>query len=260
MTLDYDVIVVGAGVGGAALALGLAHAWPLRVLVVERQAGPGKVNRGDSLLPAVTAQLAAWGALERFVAAGARPLERMQVFHHRAGLLLETRFDELPLRHPYLVLPHADIERVLAEAAEATGRVEIRYRSTVARLIEEGGRVRGVAAPREGGGETILRARLVVGADGSSSLVRAALGVPFVKKPYDHSFFVIELERPAAYRDAMRIELHPKGGVLIVPHPSGARIGLGVLVQPDEQDVDDQQPGQDQRRRQCQQLHQEDDC
>src|SRR5437899_5297343 len=99
MNDDFDVVVAGAGVGGAAFALALAHAYPLRVLLVERHSGPGKVNRGDSLLPAITAHLESWGVLDRFRAAGARPLPRMQVFHHRAGLLLETLLCDLRLRY-----------------------------------------------------------------------------------------------------------------------------------------------------------------
>src|SRR6185503_5963673 len=107
------------GVGGAALALALASAHDVRVLVVERRSGPGNINRGDSLLPAVTENLAAWGALPRFLAAGARPLEKMQVFDASGGLLLEAPLFPPGAPHPYLVLPHPEIERVLVEAAVA---------------------------------------------------------------------------------------------------------------------------------------------
>src|SRR5437763_13370902 len=141
---EFDVVVVGAGVGGAAFALALAHEFPLRVLLVERHPGPGKINRGDSLLPAITAYLDSWQALDRVRAAGARLLPKMQVFHHRAGLLLETKLGDLGLRHPYLVLPHPDIERVLAEAACATGRVAVRYNCRATGLLEEAGRVCGI--------------------------------------------------------------------------------------------------------------------
>jgi 2-polyprenyl-6-methoxyphenol hydroxylase-like FAD-dependent oxidoreductase len=233
----FDVIVAGAGVGGAAFALALAHAYPLRVLLAERHPGPGKINRGDSLLPAVTAYLEAWHALDRCRAAGARALPKMQVFHHAAGLLMETRLDTLGLRHPYLVLPHPEIERVLTESAVATGRVEVRYRHRITRLLKDGGRVAGAALAGPDGAEEEITAALVVGADGASSTVRAALGVPLPRRPYDHGYFGVEIERPAAYEDAMRVELHPDGGVLVVPHPSGERVGLGVLVRAPEEEL-----------------------
>src|SRR5207248_4944234 len=61
--VSWDVIIAGGGVGGLAAALALSR-HGLRVLVLERRSGPGNVNRGDSLLPAVTAHLRRWGGLE----------------------------------------------------------------------------------------------------------------------------------------------------------------------------------------------------
>jgi 2-polyprenyl-6-methoxyphenol hydroxylase-like FAD-dependent oxidoreductase len=52
---------------------------------------------------------------------------------------------------------------------------------------------------------------------------------------YDHGYWGIALARPPEYVDAMRLELHPKGGVLVVPRLEPDRIGLGVLVHPDEE-------------------------
>lgn len=224
-----DVVIAGAGVGGLACALALAHEHRLRVVVVERRAGPGYINRGDSLLPTVVAKFARWGVFDRLIAAGARPVSTIEVHHSKSGLLMAAPLprDE---RHPYLVLPHPEIERVLTEAAIATGLVEIRHRCRVTRIAEEGGRVRGLELQREGGAEERVEARLLVGADGASSVVRAALGIPLACAPYDHDFFVVDLERPAGYRDAMRIELHPDGGALVVPGVD--RVGVAVLVRP----------------------------
>lgn len=228
---DYDAVIVGAGVGGAACALALARQAPLRVLLVERQAGPGKINRGDSLLPAVTRLFDAWGILDRCRAAGARPLWTMQVFHHARGRLLEAPLGSDD-RHPYLVLAHPEIERVLTDAALAAGKVEVVYRCRATGLIEEDGRVVGVTLAEEDGREHRVRARLVIGADGAASAVREILGIPLPRRPYDHGYFGAEVNRPDGYQDAMRVELHPDGGVLVVPTLNPERVGLGVLVRP----------------------------
>ena len=229
---DVDVLVAGGGVGGLTLALALGRAGA-RVAVVERRAGAGNVNRGDSLLPAVTRHLRALGALGRLRAAGARPVTRLEVHHHRAGLLLDGPLVAEGAAAPYLVLPPPALARCLAAAAADTGRVELRFRTRIASLAEERGRVAG-AVLRSGDREELVTARLVVGADGASSTVRALLGIPLPAVPYDHGFFIVDVDRPAGYRDAMRIELHPSGGVLVVPQ-AGGRVGLGVLVHEEEE-------------------------
>jgi len=225
---EFDVIVAGAGVGGASFALALTHAHDLRVLVVDRHAGPGNINRGESLLPPVTRLLAEWGALDRVRAAGALTVTRMQFHHHHAGLLLDVPLTLPGATDPYLVLPHPEIERVLIEAAAATSRVEMRYGRRVTRIIEDGGRVRGIVLDTPRGGEEEIRARLVVGADGAASTVRAALGIGLPRIPYAHALFIIDIDRPPGHPDVLRTELHPDGGILVVPGVN--RLGLAALV------------------------------
>ncbi len=230
---SFDVVIVGAGVGGAASALAFAQDHQLRVLVLEQHKGPGNLNRGDSLLPTVTAYLHSWGVLGTMRRAGARELASMQVFA-RQGLLMEVPLAPPGTAHPYLVLAHPEIERSLIAAACATGRVEVRYRSRVVGLSDHEGRVAGVRL-RGSDGEQEINARLVVGADGYSSKTRAALGIKLRKRPYRHSYYGTSLSRPPSYQDAMRLELSRRGGVLVVPRIEPDRVGVGVLVHPDEE-------------------------
>jgi len=225
---DWDVIIAGAGVGGAACALALAQEGDLKILLAERHGGPGNLNRGENLLPPVTALLRRWGALDRCRAAGAREVEQMQFFHHRAGLLLDMPLKLAGVRDPYLTLPHPEIERVLVEAAVASGRVEVRYRTRVEGLVERGGRFCGAMLRDESGIERETTCRLVVGADGAASRVRAALGIELRRRRYDHSLFGIDIDRPAGLPDVLRTELHGDGGVLVVP--GVGRLGLAAVV------------------------------
>lgn len=224
---DFDVIIVGAGVGGAACALALAHAHDLRVLLIERHPGPGNLNRGESLLPPVTALLRRWGALERCYAAGARHMNRMQFFHYRHGLVLDVPLSLPDVPDPYLVLPHPAIERVFVEAAAATGRVEIWYGTRFSRLLEDRGRVSGAVLRRDDAERTV-RAHVVVGADGSRSRVRAGLGIALQRNRYNHDLFIVDVDRPDDQEDDLRTELHPDGGILVVP--GSGRLGLAALV------------------------------
>ena len=233
-TRDHDAIVIGAGVGGAALALALARAG-MAVLLVERRSGPGNINRGDSLLPAVTRLLAGWGVLDRVRAAGAAPVAKMRVVHQARGLLMEAPLAD-PAGHPYLVLPHPEIERALTDEARATGRVDVRYRTRLTGLIEADGRVIGVELAAREGGIARETARLVIGADGSSSQVREALGIELPLAPYPAGYFIIDFERPHDFDDSMSLHLHRDGGVMVVPQRPGV-VGVAALVHGPQMDL-----------------------
>jgi 2-polyprenyl-6-methoxyphenol hydroxylase-like FAD-dependent oxidoreductase len=117
---------------------------------------------------------------------------------------------------------------VIVETAAATGRVEIRYRTRVARLIEEHGRVSGAVLRAEDGSEEEAGARLVVGADGAVSAVRAGLHIELPRSAYGHSLFIVDIDRPPGHPDVLRTELHPDGGILVVPGVD--RLGLAALI------------------------------
>lgn len=248
----WDVLIVGAGVGGAALALALVSHFDLRVCVIDRRSGPGNINRGDSLLPAVTGALRAWGALPALLAAGARPVQTLQVFHPQHGLLLEAPLsapaEDDPQPAPYLVLAHPDIERALVQTAQHgaynRGRAQVTYRSRFVHLLRahgDRGRICGARVHSEHG-EQDIHARVVIGADGAASKVRSQLGLSLPTTPYDHSYYILECARPSAtsgrgaYHDAMRIELSRHGGILVVPQGPD-RLGLGVLVRAADSDL-----------------------
>lgn len=232
-THDYDVIIIGAGVGGSSCALSLVHGRDLRVLLVERHGGAGNINRGESLLPPITALLRQWNVLDRCRAAGAVPVDRMQFMHYRAGLLLDMPLALPDIADPYLALPHQLIERALLDGAVATGKVDVVYDTRFLSLIESEGRVGGVVVRAADGSQRRMTCRVVVGADGMMSSVRSRLGIDLPRRRYDECLFSIDTDRPAGLANVLRTEMHPDGGVLVVP--GVGRLGLAALVRKEHQ-------------------------
>ncbi|KUJ69189.1 hypothetical protein ACZ90_12625 [Streptomyces albus subsp. albus] len=169
---SFDVVVVGARVAGSSLGALLARRG-LRVAVVEQASALGGTLSSNILQADSLAFLDRLGVTERLRAAGATPMSRVDMrledFRVTAGF---------PQR-PGDVGGAACIRRkvldpVVMEAAAAAG-ASVRLGAKVTALVREKGRVVGVRLRHEGA-ERVLRARLVVGADGRNSTVAALAG------------------------------------------------------------------------------------
>ena len=177
---DYDVIIVGGRVAGASTALLLGRA-DLRVAVLERsRAGTDTVST-HALMRAGVLQLSRWGVLPDLVSAGT-PAIRSTEFHYgdggttRVSLRSSPGVDALyaPRRHL--------LDRVLAEAATASG-VDVLHETPVLGLLRaDDGRVLGVQVPGRAGAPTPVRAGLTIGADGIGSLVAREVGAPYLSR------------------------------------------------------------------------------
>ena len=173
----WDAVVVGARVAGASTALLLARAG-LRVLVVDRARRGSDTLSTHALMRGGVLQLRRWGLLDRVAATGAPPVRRV-TFHYGN--------DVMPVSlKPYagvdaLYAPRRTVlDAILVDAAENAG-ARFRFGSAVIDLARDGaGRVIGVVLRDRGGTIRTERARLVVGADGRSSLVAARVAAPSI--------------------------------------------------------------------------------
>jgi 2-polyprenyl-6-methoxyphenol hydroxylase-like FAD-dependent oxidoreductase len=153
--------VVGGGIGGLAAAVALRqHGW--RVTVLERAGEFTEIGAGLSLWPNAMRALAALGLAERVRSLGA--VETAGGVRGRRGRWLSrTDNAEIAARHgwPLVVVHRADLVRVLVEALPPES---LRPDSEVRAVRPDSG-----AVEHRGG---VLRADLVVGADGLRSEVR----------------------------------------------------------------------------------------
>ncbi len=168
----HDVIIVGAGAGGASAASLLARAG-VDVLLLDKSAAPRDTVRCDGLMP----QGVYW--LDRLGCAGevfaeARGCIKACDLYLDGRRLIRGRF---PGHTPYpdfaLLVRRSGFDEILRRHAIASGA---RYQghSLVRGLDYEDGHVRVLA---QSGRQTAEhRARIVIGADGASSAVSRAIG------------------------------------------------------------------------------------
>ncbi|HEU5043804.1 MAG TPA: geranylgeranyl reductase family protein [Nocardioidaceae bacterium] len=177
---DADVIVVGAGPGGAAAAFHLARAGH-EVLLLEKARFPREKVCGDGLTPRAVRQLVRLGI--DLDAPGWIKNHGLRV--RGGGHQIELPWPDLASFPSYgLVRTRLDFDEILARHAEKAGaRLLERQAVTGPVLDERTGRVVGVTAKpvddrgRKVGDEVTYTAPVVIAADGVSARMALALGL-----------------------------------------------------------------------------------
>lgn len=217
--MRVDVAIAGAGVGGAVLALALGRRGH-RVALVERDASPPRLARPEILWSATFAALDGLGIGPRILAESAVPLEAIEVAGPEGPLLTLSREDFTAAgTRPHSTNPTIT-RALLLEEALATGCVEVHRGVAIDGLLKDGERVAGLTG-RQGDASFVLEARLVVGDDGTQSVVRKSLGIAIELSPFPIDFITAEIRWPA--------ELAPDRGYVRL-NPASFREGLPVLA------------------------------
>ncbi len=201
MDVQVDIVVVGAGGGGAILGLLLAKRG-IRTLVLEQASGPPHGIRGEILQPNGQMILDDLGLLDQLPKDAVQPVRH---FHFRQigdRRLCSIDYDELP--PPYnralVTLPHA-AHRTVLEALEKQNPGGLWYNASFTNVLKKDEKIVGVEAEIQGK-SVHISAKLVVGADGPTSKVREALGIPTKLYRYPESYLVAILDCPERLDEA----------------------------------------------------------
>ena len=180
MTIDpvADVLVIGGGPAGSALALRLTRAGH-RVTVLDRARFPREKPCSEYMSPETVRQLHALGVLPTLDDAGGAALVGTQVCGPLGSRLVGrfARAGGTPFRGTGLGLPRRVLDAVLLTAARDAGALVTEGMTAQQLLRQEDGAVAGVQARDSEGVSRELRARVVVGADGLGSIVARRAGL-----------------------------------------------------------------------------------
>jgi 2-polyprenyl-6-methoxyphenol hydroxylase-like FAD-dependent oxidoreductase len=173
-----DVVVVGAGIGGSALAAALAHDG-LGVHVLEQSVEYEDRVRGESMMPWGVAEARALGVEETLLDAGAHIAPRWFNYHLPdqqaeipSAMMVPDVGGSLNLRHPHACA-------ALEQAARRAGAHVHRGTRDLDLTLGAEPTVRW----NDADGAHEVQCRIVVGADGRASRVRRALGLELNRAP-----------------------------------------------------------------------------
>jgi ubiquinone biosynthesis UbiH/UbiF/VisC/COQ6 family hydroxylase len=194
--VKYDLIIVGGGLAGLALAVALRRS-RLKVAVVEARMPVEPVGwdaRIYAVSPGNARFLDAIGIWQHLDRARCQPVRKMSVFGDRGGRLDFSAYD-CGVGELAWIVESAPLQRELWETARRQGNVDLLCPAEPALLdIGAGEAVLELADRRS------LSARLVVAADGADSWTRAAAGIDVDSLPYDQMGVVANFRTDQPHR------------------------------------------------------------
>jgi len=186
----FDLIVVGGGPAGMMAGMLFARAG-CKILVLEKHADFFRDFRGDTVHPSTMEILDQLGMLDRFLKRPHSEIRRADLrFGGREWRIAD--FSRLDTVAPFIaMMPQWDFLDFIREEGKTYPGFNLAMSTPVERFIEENGRVAGVRL-RDG---RELRSRLVIAADGRTSIARRLLPVEALAAPIDVLWFHVDKEK-----------------------------------------------------------------
>lgn len=189
MTEQNDVLVIGAGPTGLALAITLRR-YGISVRVIDKAEHPATVSKALAIWSASLEAMQGMGVIDDFLAAGKR-LHALCAGDGSRQLARIAVGDGIDSPFPFpLLLPQFETEKLLTARLSALG-VTIERGVELTEFVQDGSGVTAMLKHADGRMEE-TRASYLVGCDGARSAVRHGLGIEFEGYTEPQTFLLVD--------------------------------------------------------------------
>ncbi len=237
---NVDVLIVGCGPAGLVLAAQMANFPDIRTAIIDRKDGPLEVGQADGVACRTVEMFEAFGLAERLVNEAYwvnevcfwRPDPEDPTRIKRSGRIRDT--EEGLSEFPHVIVNQARMLAYLLDHLErSSSKLSPHYGLRVSDIdVDTGGSsespvtvtLQHMKELKETGATSTIRAKYVVGCDGSRSATRAAIGRELTGDATNQSWGVMDVLAVTDFPDIRvkcAITSANQGNILIIPREGG---------------------------------------